>query len=84
MPKSMPSTQYQQARERMLAVLNEYAPVLSKIEWRGRCFPWDDFCKANPGAQALADRVNRELNYELSENQCSWAVVAFCEGVRRA
>ena len=38
-------------------------------------FPWDQFCKANPNARKLATEVNSELNYELSEAQCSWAVM---------
>ena len=38
-------------------------------------FPWDTFCKANPNARKLADEVNSELDYELSEFQCSWAVM---------
>lgn len=37
-------------------------------------FPWDQFSRANPTAEVLAAEVNSELNYELSEAQCSWAV----------
>ncbi len=38
-------------------------------------FPWDQFCKANPDAKKLAIEVDSELNCELSEAQCSWAVM---------
>ena len=37
--------------------------------------PWDKFCERNPSAKDLARQVDKELNYELSETQCSWAVI---------
>ncbi len=39
--------------------------------------PWDKFCKFNPMVKKLAEEVESELNYELSEFQCSWAVKKF-------
>jgi len=68
---------YEQATEHLLNVLLAHKDTLKPIDWRKRS-PWDEFCAVNPNAQQLAYQVNSELDYELSEFQCSWAVINVC------
>lgn len=74
---------YEQAAEHLLNVLMLHKDTLKTINWLQRS-PWDEFCAVNPDAQQLADQVNSELDYELSEHQCSWAVVHFCVRVKES
>lgn len=40
-------------------------------------FPWDLFCQANPGLEREAKWFCDNRGYELSEYQCSWAVMEY-------
>lgn len=73
----MANRSYSQAAERLLERLEAH-----RGEYDSDClegdFPWDSFCERNPSARGLLKEVQDELDYELSEKQCSWAVVRFC------
>lgn len=45
-------------------------------------FPWDDFCRLNPGLRQTAANFAQVNNYELSEGQCSWACMKYRSQVR--
>jgi hypothetical protein len=40
-------------------------------------FPWDDFCAVNPGLKEKALEFFEDTGYELSEYQCSYAVMSY-------
>ena len=40
-------------------------------------FPADQFAAANPSFMPLVEQVQNEFKYEMSEFQCSWAVVSY-------
>ena len=47
-----------------------------------KIFPWDQFVKHNPSARALLKETERELHYQLSEFQASWAVFMATKGIK--
>lgn len=72
----MANDQYNRAAERLWEKLEAHRGKYQMICLRpGDFAPWDKFCERNPEARGLAAEVNKEMNYELSEYQCSWAVV---------
>jgi hypothetical protein len=71
----MVSEMYNRAAERLWEKIEAHRGDYDiAMAWREK-FPWDAFCTRNPSARELANEVRQELNYELSETQCSWAVV---------
>lgn len=72
------SNLYNIAAERVFQLLDE-----TRQKWKTETLhlpslsPNDDFRAVNPEFPALCDRVNEELQYELSDHQCSWAVLMF-------
>lgn len=67
---------YDQTRERLLEKLVSHSDEfdLKSVNF-SMPFPYDQFVKANPMARDLVKEVEDEFDYEMSEHQCSWAVV---------
>ncbi len=49
-------------------------------------FPYDQFTEINKEVKDIVQELENEFNYEMSELQCSWAVVSLirekCEDVK--
>jgi hypothetical protein len=74
-------SRYNEAAERLWEKLLYYRPKLDfSVVDLAKPFPLDQMTKRNPLVKSLVAEVNRELSYELSEAQCSWAIVQVIRG----
>ena len=75
----MISPKYNQAAERLWEKIEAHRGEYDMDCLGSRNFTWDNFCEKNPDAKGLVREVLEELNYNLSESQCSWAVIMACK-----
>lgn len=43
-------------------------------------FPYDQFIEVNKKVKNIVNEIETEFDYEMSEIQCSWAVVSLIRG----
>lgn len=72
------SSEYVATAERLFQLLDETRDSwVDTVEYPQSFSPNADFRKGNPGFAALVERVNAEFDFEMSDRQCSWAVLSF-------